>query len=95
VSFDIVPHPNADQDSVSIEGDEFHAALRFDSTRAAGRLGHDCSRRPETVIIRLLRADREVGVISLDVEQHFVRDERGEYRLRAIVEVGEREPDRP
>jgi len=90
VGFEITPDPNAVQESSKIEGGQFAVILRFDSTRTGGRIHHDCSRRPTAVVIRLLRAGKEVGSVELDCTQDFTQNERGDYDLRSAVELVDR-----
>jgi hypothetical protein len=83
----IDPDPNADQERISIADGTFKATVLFDSTASAkSRRGRDdCSRVPKTVSLSVVREDRQLSVVRLNVATDFREDSRGDYHVRAPI----------
>ena len=78
---EVSPDPNALQDTISIGEGMFSGRIRFDTTKSGGRFHHNCSRRPLTVQLTLLRGDDVLKQVVLDVAGDFMTDENGDYFL--------------
>jgi hypothetical protein len=50
-----------------------------------GLFGHDCSRRPQVVLLSLLAGDDAVGKARLDIPTSFEVDCLGNYRAKGRV----------
>jgi hypothetical protein len=50
-----------------------------------GRFREKCDRKPETVVVTLIEADREYDQVSLDLAKDFKMADSGAYALRSEI----------
>ena len=64
--------------SVIVLFDTFNGGGLF----GTGLFGHDCSRRPEAVVVSLIEGRQVLGTQRLSVRDEFEMDSMGNYRLK-------------
>jgi hypothetical protein len=87
IFFDHQPDASAEI-SIDVQGAMFSGRMAFDTYSSAGLLGGDkCHRRPNSLLVRLVRADGvERDRTSLNIPSDFFYDrERGEYTAKSDV----------
>jgi hypothetical protein len=75
------------QPKIAVQHGSFAGEAYFDRTIPSKVWYTDiCTRLPKSVKVKLFRGKHLVGSISLDISKDFVRDELGDYKLRAPIE---------
>jgi hypothetical protein len=73
---------------VTVDGESFRLQIPFlTQSRAPGLFGlrEKCDRKPQTVVVTLIEADREYDRVSLDLARDFKTADASAYALRSEI----------
>lgn len=79
------PEPNRAFGPVPIVEGRFSAKVPFDTTESAGRVSHDCSRRPAVVTLSLYEGERALDQVRFTIDRDFSRTDEGDYVMASDV----------
>lgn len=86
----VTPDANAKQIPPQIKDRHFVARVRFNTLRSAGRWYHNCSRKPETIVISLVRDGTTLDQVKLNFTKDFVKESDVTYRIVRPVFLGKK-----